>query len=139
MVMSGDSRLSYHAIPKILRPPSSLSLAAAGSGAVLPECLSELTLEGLVRSGGCVCSREIAMDDSPVARHRGNSETCNQELGQEFESRTQSTDQEPVTATRNSLELTCRNCENFLETWKYFEKYLLCSRININVREMGSW
>ena len=122
VVMSGDSRLSYHAIPKIL-------------ATVIPDCLSKQALEDGIGRGHCICDRGIGTMPSLVPRP-------SLVMGMRPVADNQSTTELELEIVQNSSlakELTadCGRCQDFLETWKCFEMYLSVSRVNINVREVG--
>ena len=106
VVMSGESRLAYHGVPKIL--PYFLK----GDFVSKSSRPSILCLESIFESQSCcACGfrpTEIAEDQSNAV------ETYNGEVKKKG----------------------CPCCEELIKTWQLFESYISVSRINVNIRQV---
>ena len=111
VVMSGESRLAYHGVPKILlyfKEGDSI-LKSGRLPMLFPECL----LKPVVETQLCVCSfrtTEIAVDQSDTV------EMCAGKVEQRG----------------------CSCCEELIKTWQLLESYTAVSRINVNIRQVVS-
>ena len=140
--MSGESRLAYHGVPKILTTPDY----------PIPECVgrdclwAELTANDSscffckraeTRKHGMKRVRDDYFDNEEnkngYPKKKRKPEQCNAENDQ-------STESEPELCQSESEDTRdrCSNCEWIKDNWEHFETYLSYSRININVRQVGN-
>ena len=146
--MSGESRLAYHGVPKILTPEVN----------VIPPCLSRTVLESalslkkhsLLTNYCPLCGNNTQSPIQPIQPrtsnndaamicgikrtrkdHLGESRKLKRKSIENLESETYELDLEDETET------TCDGCHWLLENWVHFETYLSNSRINLNVRQVG--
>ena len=118
--MSGESRLAYHALPKVLPP-------LEGHG---PDVLSQAALEHAID----LCARDSISSSCMV---------CGQTRAAIYSERIPrvpdpSLVHSPDPASTSSHSEPCTGCQWLLKTWPQFESYLSCSRINVNVRQVGN-
>lgn len=137
--MSGDARLSYHAVPRIIQP---------SPPSAVPHCLSRPVLEDAIRSSKCLCctTRLPTNATFPIVGGCERKSTSTGVHDRELESRTRPTNQSSQKQATEDCTLepvepvdVCSDCRDLLVSWESFEAYLSSSRININVREVGSW
>ena len=106
VVMSEQSRLAYHGVPKIL-PPSNY-------GTPIPNCLSEAELVQRIQQIYTIepfCSMEA----------------------QKFTENNQPKNIKSVFDFRDILKFDYHRLQ---ANWRYFEQYLASTRININIRQV---
>ena len=109
VIMSGESRLAYHGVPKIL--PHYCKGRVSNQ---VPECLSKVYETHLHQSESQdACGFKKIMDQSDAAG-------CNVKYADETGSR------------------GCPSCEELIRTWQLFESYISTSRINVNIRQVTS-
>lgn len=119
VIMSGDSRLAYHGVPKILPHfrdvhTSSHKFVSKSKSANIPECLSEQAFETYLelRSSCGTNPMEKTMDQSRAAEC-GTSSVATWKRG-------------------------CSSCKELIRTRDLFESYIALSRINVNIRQVTS-
>ena len=116
--MSGESRLAYHALPKVLSP------LEPGQG---PDILSQTALEHAID----LCARDSTLSTCMVCgQARAAISTPQNTLVPET-----SLMHNPTSSSRSE---PCSGCQWLLKTWPQFRSYLSCSRINVNVRQVGN-
>ena len=111
VIMSGDSRLAYHGVPKIL--PYHLREGISSDhvsklGVQGPECLLKRVFEAQSQLYACGLVKQMDQSDKV--------ETC----------------------TSEAEKRGCPSCEELIKTWQLFESYISVSRINVNIRQVIS-
>lgn len=112
VVMAGKSRMAYHAVPHVL----------SCEGEPIPTCLSELALKQAIHEAvglsshqcrvcGCVLNKHSDSLDLSVEAKDASEKIC---IGS----------------------FAC-GCPELEHSWSEFEEYLTCSRINMNIRQVG--
>lgn len=114
IIMSGQSRLAYHGVPKIvpnLRGVHSQNFDSKCTSAVVPEVLTKPVCENYLESqSSCGIERtETFMEQSTSAE-------CRTSVGKRG----------------------CSSCKELIKTWDLFEAYISTSRINVNIRQVTS-
>ena len=110
VIMSGESRLAYHGVPKVLPyfKEGDVVSKSDRQSILWPECL----LKPVLGTWSCCCFKTAEM----AAVNQSNAvETCN-----EIEKR------------------GCSCCEELIKTWQLLESYISVSRINVNIRQVVS-
>ena len=121
--MSGESRLAYHALPKVLPPPDGH----------VSDVLSRAALEHAIE----MCARDSTSSCCTVCRqlraeiHSDPQDTCILEPSLDMHNSAGS-------SSHTKLPCCCIGCQWLSRTWPQFESYLSCSRINVNVRQVGN-
>ena len=111
VIMSGDSRLAYHGVPRVLPP---------ATGTEVPDCLSVDGLRQQMQSeGGCVCQKRMEISRDIDEKAAG----------------TRTRDEVPEGDRHCSA---CPSCQELVHSWPMFVTYLSVSRINVNVRQVVS-
>lgn len=110
VVMSEQSRLAYHGVPKILSPPSNY-------GSPVPNCLSEVELVQRIL--------QIQKMDTVCLVDADDTEPLNCVKLK--------TNDENLFNFKDILKLDYHWLQS---NWKYFEQYLATTRININIRQV---
>lgn len=158
IVMSGDSRLAYHGVPRVLPPPDGSQLVPGSlSLESLRQCRAMERMRVSMEDGRricCVCGRVWREDE--IRR-----DTDSQMTTLNFhESRAEASQLHPSPASseHNTLSVArhesstagrwceegtdsqgdCPPCLELLHTWPMFISYLSVSRININIRQVVS-
>lgn len=114
MIMSGESRLAYHGVPRVL-PPS--------TDCIVPSCLSGGNLKN------CLCSK---ISWSSVTR------TVEQLFDSGHGESVHAADRKRMDIAGGTGNRTCTVCTQLADSWELFVDYLSASRININVRQVVS-
>lgn len=114
VIMSGQSRLAYHGVPKILPPQWHGTGDRDSKSASIPECLSRPVCETYLDSMSSCGLQETASQSN-----EGESET-------------------QAASSSLTKKAGCSTCEEILKTWQSFESYMLTSRINVNIRQVTS-
>lgn len=144
--MSGESRLAYHGVPKILTPEVN----------VIPPCLSRAVLESALSLKNksllinycpfCGSNTQSPIQPSMTSNNdtvmiSGIKRTRKDHLAESRKPKRKSIEN-PESETyeldlEDGTETTCDGCQWLLENWVHFETYLSNSRINLNVRQVG--
>ena len=137
IVMSKESRLAYHAVPKVIQ-----SNDVNG----LPVCLSQSVFEAAIQD---------SEHDTPACALCGRSQSELLHVVsslKELTQRKRSFDQSSAVSSSKVVAMTteqcssrphplpttsCEGCNWILKNWDNFEFYLTHSRININIRQVG--
>ena len=134
VIMSGESRLAFHGVPRVLPPPPETPL---------PECLSLAALErqqqekeGMKHSNYscCIC----APIKAALHRHTDHHYDDTDDAGL-CDSRTHMNP--PVSfpcCGPPKTDTGCPSCQQLVSGWAQFVQYLSVSRINVNVRQVVS-
>ena len=112
VVMAGKSRMAYHAVPHIL----------PCEGEPIPTCLSVRTLKQAIREAAGISSCQCRVCGCVLDKHSDSSDSS-----------VEAKDASEKIRTGN---FTC-GCLQLEHSWPEFEDYLRCSRININIRQVG--
>lgn len=116
VIMSGQSRLAYHGVPKIL------SHFRGGvhrqnnfdSRSGVPECLTKQVCETYLES-----QSSCGIEHTETFVEQSVSAECN-------------------TSSVAMGKRGCSSCEELIKTWHLFESYISTSRINVNIRQVTS-
>lgn len=134
VIMSGESRLAFHGVPRVLPPPPETPV---------PECLSLAALErqqrqqqekeGMKHSNYscCICGAMEAAIHRHTDHHYDATGLC--------DSRTHMNP--PVSfpcCDPPKTDTGCPSCQQLVSGWAQFVQYLSVSRINVNVRQVVS-
>ena len=164
VIMSDESRLAFHGVPKVL-PPSTQS--------EVPDCLSSAALDQIVQQQKgpghgdhtcCICAADLTSGQLRPGVVAVATEECTRERYLKTDHTTLSaepthkridrvdctgTDSCRSTAescTNSGVRLddvhhgtnVCLSCQQIIADWPQFEQYLSVSRINVNVRQVVS-
>ena len=118
VIMSVQSRLAYHGVPKILPHHFHKTETGECKNAPLPECLSKGVCEAYLDSKSR-CGLSSVQEATGQSKRAG----CDREK----------TQAKSLTEKRG-----CPCCEELIKTWQLFESYVSMSRINVNIRQVTS-
>ena len=163
VIMSGESRLAFHGVPRVLPPPSE---------SPVPECLSLAALERQqqeVEHSCCICgakwdsrpefrdlssqlSQSVAATEEGAGERRlitgSGSLTAAMEaaIHKHTDHHCDDTDlcdsrthmSPPPCCGPPETDTGCPSCQQLVSDWPQFVQYLSVSRINVNVRQVVS-
>ena len=115
VIMSGQSRLAYHGVPKILSHfRGGVHSQSFDSQSGVPRCLTKQVFETYLESqSSCdVGHTEMFVEQSGSAECKTSSVAMDKR--------------------------GCSSCEELIKTWHLFESYISTSRINVNIRQVTS-
>lgn len=119
LIMSGDSRLAYHALPKVLSPSE--------NGSKIPNSLTTTSLDAAISSSNKHTFNQLVC--SICGMSNGTAISASNEL------HNIPSTEEVITTNKDTV--SCEGCQFMLNYWEKFEYYLSYSRINVNVRQVG--
>ena len=142
VVMSGQSRVAYHGVPKIITPSASTPVPESLNRCTLLDCAQRFALiqqDGLADSTCHVCGRERRW--ASVTKHAVVKDVFNSPLkdtspaGMSASPTSADLSVSPAKRLKRASVDIC--CSELVREWTHFEKYLSTSRININVRQVN--
>ena len=163
VVMSGQSRVAYHGVPKIICPSASSPIPESLNRHTLLDCVqrsAHMQQDGQADSICCVCGREKrwtsatkhdVREDIPSLSDDSSLEdrlpvepesacldhTCGRTSEGLGVSPGKRLKREPEADT-SSVDIEDVCCAELVREWTDFEHYLSTSRININVRQVNN-
>lgn len=123
--MSKESRLAYHALPKVLPP--------------LEGCISDVLSQAALEHAIDLCVRDSISSNCMVCgKTRGAIHSRSIPQDTRFPEPSLDIVNLHNPADPSFYSKPCSGCQWLTKTWPQFESYLSCSRINVNVRQVGN-